>query len=254
MFAKVFYCAKFNFFNIKVEAKLVWVHVKSFTVISETRFSSCRPTQMLACNFVLVWIFDSLCVWVWLLFSGFLVPPSCNKEQHHVYHLKQLKVVQLCIVLQHKPPLSSVKRKLSLSLCVQPAHLWGLLQSSGDRYRRARPHLQRERGCAPQTGGAMHLHNRQFSWIESNWSQSIASQQCYGFTILSTASFQECSKRANNGKFSLRDLLVVPMQRVLKYHLLLQVGFRVHWTQVMHYKNKTSGFYHEQWHTFSTSD
>lgn len=35
--------------------------------------------------------------------------------------------------------------------------------------------------------------------------------------------FQECSKRANNGKFTLRDLLVVPMQRVLKYHLLLQV-------------------------------
>ncbi|XP_034039572.1 guanine nucleotide exchange factor VAV3-like isoform X2 [Thalassophryne amazonica] len=33
---------------------------------------------------------------------------------------------------------------------------------------------------------------------------------------------QECSKRANNGKFTLRDLLVVPMQRVLKYHLLLQ--------------------------------
>uniref|UniRef100_A0AAY5EWA1 Vav guanine nucleotide exchange factor 3 n=1 Tax=Electrophorus electricus TaxID=8005 RepID=A0AAY5EWA1_ELEEL len=32
-----------------------------------------------------------------------------------------------------------------------------------------------------------------------------------------------CSKRANNGKFTLRDLLVVPMQRVLKYHLLLQV-------------------------------
>uniref|UniRef100_A0A8C5I3V6 Guanine nucleotide exchange factor VAV3-like n=1 Tax=Gouania willdenowi TaxID=441366 RepID=A0A8C5I3V6_GOUWI len=34
---------------------------------------------------------------------------------------------------------------------------------------------------------------------------------------------EECSKRANNGKFTLRDLLVVPMQRVLKYHLLLQV-------------------------------
>ncbi|KAG9343613.1 hypothetical protein JZ751_013783 [Albula glossodonta] len=33
---------------------------------------------------------------------------------------------------------------------------------------------------------------------------------------------EECSKRANNGKFILRDLLVVPMQRVLKYHLLLQ--------------------------------
>ncbi|CAG5895745.1 guanine nucleotide exchange factor VAV3 isoform 2-T2 [Menidia menidia] len=33
---------------------------------------------------------------------------------------------------------------------------------------------------------------------------------------------EECSKRANSGKFTLRDLLVVPMQRVLKYHLLLQ--------------------------------
>ncbi|XP_056366447.1 proto-oncogene vav [Oenanthe melanoleuca] len=33
---------------------------------------------------------------------------------------------------------------------------------------------------------------------------------------------QECSLRANNGRFSLRDLLMVPMQRVLKYHLLLQ--------------------------------
>lgn len=36
---------------------------------------------------------------------------------------------------------------------------------------------------------------------------------------------QECSKRANYGKFTLRDLLVVPMQRVLKYHLLLQVRY-----------------------------
>ncbi|XP_051867909.1 guanine nucleotide exchange factor VAV3 [Pristis pectinata] len=34
--------------------------------------------------------------------------------------------------------------------------------------------------------------------------------------------FEECARRANNGKFTLRDLLVVPMQRVLKYHLLLQ--------------------------------
>ncbi|CAL8331013.1 unnamed protein product [Lota lota] len=33
---------------------------------------------------------------------------------------------------------------------------------------------------------------------------------------------EECSKRANNGRFSLRDLLMVPIQRVLKYHLLLQ--------------------------------
>uniref|UniRef100_A0A8C6KD18 Osteoclast-stimulating factor 1 n=1 Tax=Nothobranchius furzeri TaxID=105023 RepID=A0A8C6KD18_NOTFU len=34
---------------------------------------------------------------------------------------------------------------------------------------------------------------------------------------------EECSNRANSGRFSLRDLLMVPMQRVLKYHLLLQV-------------------------------
>lgn len=34
---------------------------------------------------------------------------------------------------------------------------------------------------------------------------------------------QECSNRANSRRFSLRDLLMVPMQRVLKYHLLLQV-------------------------------
>ncbi|XP_053708955.1 proto-oncogene vav-like isoform X2 [Synchiropus splendidus] len=33
---------------------------------------------------------------------------------------------------------------------------------------------------------------------------------------------EECSKRANSGRFCLRDLLMVPMQRVLKYHLLLQ--------------------------------
>ncbi|TRY86144.1 hypothetical protein DNTS_030206 [Danionella cerebrum] len=33
---------------------------------------------------------------------------------------------------------------------------------------------------------------------------------------------EECSMRANSGRFSLRDLLMVPMQRVLKYHLLLQ--------------------------------
>lgn len=33
--------------------------------------------------------------------------------------------------------------------------------------------------------------------------------------------FQRCQQEANNGKFKLRDILSVPMQRVLKYHLLL---------------------------------
>ncbi|KAG9433407.1 protein vav isoform X1 [Apis mellifera carnica] len=32
---------------------------------------------------------------------------------------------------------------------------------------------------------------------------------------------QRCQQEANNGKFKLRDILSVPMQRVLKYHLLL---------------------------------
>lgn len=30
-----------------------------------------------------------------------------------------------------------------------------------------------------------------------------------------------CEKEANEGRFRLRDLLAVPMQRILKYHLLL---------------------------------
>jgi hypothetical protein len=33
---------------------------------------------------------------------------------------------------------------------------------------------------------------------------------------------QRAEKEANGGRFKLRDLLSVPMQRILKYHLLLQ--------------------------------
>lgn len=36
--------------------------------------------------------------------------------------------------------------------------------------------------------------------------------------------WQTCEHKANDGKFKLRDLLHVPMQRVLKYHLLLRVS------------------------------
>ncbi|XP_060065686.1 guanine nucleotide exchange factor VAV2-like isoform X4 [Ylistrum balloti] len=36
------------------------------------------------------------------------------------------------------------------------------------------------------------------------------------------AQIESCEKRANEGKFKLRDLLHVPMQRVLKYHLLVR--------------------------------
>ena len=34
---------------------------------------------------------------------------------------------------------------------------------------------------------------------------------------------QECQNKANEGQFRLRDMLAVPMQRILKYHLLLAV-------------------------------
>ncbi|KAM4795355.1 proto-oncogene vav [Rhinophrynus dorsalis] len=47
---------------------------------------------------------------------------------------------------------------------------------------------------------------------------------------------EECSQRANNGRFSLRDLLMVPMQRVLKYHLLLQELVK-HTTEVTEKEN-----------------
>ncbi|KAG7250614.1 hypothetical protein CRUP_032138 [Coryphaenoides rupestris] len=33
---------------------------------------------------------------------------------------------------------------------------------------------------------------------------------------------EECTMKVQEGKFKLQDLLVVPMQRVLKYHLLLK--------------------------------
>lgn len=43
-------------------------------------------------------------------------------------------------------------------------------------------------------------------------------------TDLSPLDTQECTLKVQEGKFKLQDLLVVPMQRVLKYHLLLKVG------------------------------
>ena len=41
---------------------------------------------------------------------------------------------------------------------------------------------------------------------------------------------QECQNEANGGKFRLRDLLSVPMQRVLKYPLLLRVCSSYMWS------------------------
>jgi len=43
------------------------------------------------------------------------------------------------------------------------------------------------------------------------------------FKFVFFRAMQECQNEANGGKFRLRDLLSVPMQRVLKYPLLLRV-------------------------------
>ena len=45
--------------------------------------------------------------------------------------------------------------------------------------------------------------------------------------LLLCCSLQECERKANESKFRLRDLLHVPMQRVLKYHLLMRVCMEV---------------------------
>lgn len=42
-------------------------------------------------------------------------------------------------------------------------------------------------------------------------------------TCCNNLPLQECTMKVQEGKFKLQDLLVVPMQRVLKYHLLLKV-------------------------------
>lgn len=57
-----------------------------------------------------------------------------------------------------------------------------------------------------------------------------AGWECWGPAALARVSIpfcspvaQECTLKVQDGKFKLQDLLVVPMQRVLKYHLLLKV-------------------------------
>lgn len=45
--------------------------------------------------------------------------------------------------------------------------------------------------------------------------------RCHPFCVAHIVP-QECTMKVQEGKFKLQDLLVVPMQRVLKYHLLLK--------------------------------
>lgn len=51
--------------------------------------------------------------------------------------------------------------------------------------------------------------------------QMLRYATCHRFCIARIV-LQECTLKVQEGKFKLQDLLVVPMQRVLKYHLLLK--------------------------------
>ena len=53
---------------------------------------------------------------------------------------------------------------------------------------------------------------------------------------------------ANEGRFKLRDLLSVPMQRVLKYHLLLRVSYSFLNLEVLvkRYIGKDEGLFHRR--------
>uniref|UniRef100_A0A8V0XCL1 Vav guanine nucleotide exchange factor 1 n=1 Tax=Gallus gallus TaxID=9031 RepID=A0A8V0XCL1_CHICK len=78
--------------------------------------------------------------------------------------------------------------------------------------------LQLHRLFLGELRGAFLLYGRYCSQVEA--AARRLDQLSAGTDI--RMKLQECSQRANNGRFSLRDLLMVPMQRVLKYHLLLQ--------------------------------
>ena len=60
------------------------------------------------------------------------------------------------------------------------------------------------------------------SWEVGELRSGIPEQGCSKSTCCSPDT-QECTLKVQDGKFKLQDLLVVPMQRVLKYHLLLKV-------------------------------
>lgn len=64
----------------------------------------------------------------------------------------------------------------------------------------------------------MLVENEQFSVM-----QHVMRMMMMMTALLFMLFLQECTMKVQEGKFKLQDLLVVPMQRVLKYHLLLKV-------------------------------
>lgn len=65
-------------------------------------------------------------------------------------------------------------------------------------------------GSAPQAGVGL-------------WGPAPPGEVLDPFITCCSPDAQECTLKVQDGKFKLQDLLVVPMQRVLKYHLLLKV-------------------------------
>lgn len=90
-------------------------------------------------------------------------------------------------------------------------------------------HSQLRKACTPQT--ALRLSEVFINWREKfliygdycanlTAAQNTIQELCLKNEVVNQE-VVKCQQDANNGKFKLRDILSVPMQRILKYHLLL---------------------------------
>uniref|UniRef100_A0A4W3J0K8 Vav guanine nucleotide exchange factor 2 n=1 Tax=Callorhinchus milii TaxID=7868 RepID=A0A4W3J0K8_CALMI len=70
----------------------------------------------------------------------------------------------------------------------------------------------------PQEMESIFINLEELIKVHSNFLRAIDQAIMSGGNTL----HKECTKKVQEGKFKLQDLLVVPMQRVLKYHLLLK--------------------------------
>uniref|UniRef100_A0A4W3J0T8 Vav guanine nucleotide exchange factor 2 n=1 Tax=Callorhinchus milii TaxID=7868 RepID=A0A4W3J0T8_CALMI len=71
----------------------------------------------------------------------------------------------------------------------------------------------------PQEMESIFINLEELIKVHSNFLRAIDQAIMSGVIV---CVLQECTKKVQEGKFKLQDLLVVPMQRVLKYHLLLK--------------------------------
>lgn len=63
-------------------------------------------------------------------------------------------------------------------------------------------------------------------WLDWRWRLTVLRVTTVNSFCVARIVPQECTMKVQEGKFKLQDLLVVPMQRVLKYHLLLKARAR----------------------------